>query len=117
MFKFIWYWSLNRYNVYLLIKNVTRVMHLNKKCNLCWKCNCSEQTKIKKTNLKFECMCKTNGIHISKQDVQLSSKGKRWDHCVLQSGYQASAWIRKQVSENTAKQYFNVMIYGCLALI
>lgn len=35
MFKFIWYWSLNRYNVYLLIKNVTRVMHLNKKNAIC----------------------------------------------------------------------------------
>lgn len=64
----------------------------------------------------FECMCKTNGIRISKQDVQLSSKGKRWDYCVLQGGYQASAWIRKQVSENTAKQHFDVMIYGCLEM-
>lgn len=44
-------------------------MYLNKKCDLCWKCNCSEQIKIKKISYKFECMCKMNGIYILKQDV------------------------------------------------
>lgn len=55
-------------------------------------------------------MCKMSGISVSKQDVQLYTKGKCWDHCVLQGGHQTSSRIRNQVSENTAKKRFHVMI-------